>query len=421
MKSRASDCRSVRRTNKGRASLWALALGLGLTCWASLGQAQTIRIVKAGAQQIPIDLSEMRGADSRLGNAFLATVAEDLKRSGWFSIARSGEGAVAVQGEIQVAVASLKVNCSVYHSATRSPYMSKDYRDAADRVRRLAHQVADDIVFAVKKVPGIASSRIALVGRRGGRKDLYICDADGQNMTALTQNESSCLSLNWDPSGQRLVYTSFRSGYPDVYLLDISSHARKRLSGFPGLNSGADISPDGQTVALVLSKDGNPDVYLLDMGSCKLKGRVTQTKRDAEASPSWSPDGRSLVFVSDRSGSPQLFMASVSGGTARQLTFRGRENVSPDWGPDGRIVCSRRVEGAYQLVVIDPVAGTEEQLTTEYCDHEDPSWAPDGRHLVYTRTERYRSTVYVLDSLGGSSIRLTNIDAEWMSPAWSPK
>jgi TolB protein len=173
-------------------------------------------------------------------------------------------------------------------------------------------------------------------------------------------------------------------------------------------------------MVLTLSKDGNPDLYVMDLRSRNLT-RLTRTQHAAEASPTWSPDGRQIAFVSDRSGSPHVYTVSVRGGRQQRITFQGRENVTPDWGPDGRLVCSSRRSGRYQVCVVDPREGSEEQVTSDYVDHESPSWAPDARHIVYTRTEGHASDVYVLDTLGDPPIRLTTLQGDWHSPDWSPR
>jgi len=186
------------------------------------------------------------------------------------------------------------------------------------------------------------------------------------------------------------------------------------------VNAGAAISPDGRLMALTLSKDGNPELYIKNLGSGKLT-RLTKTGTAAEASPTWSPDGKKIAFVSDSSGSPQIYIVSSRGGKARRVTHRGNENVSPDWGPDGRIAFSSKRSGRYQICVMDPERHTEEQLTSDYVDHEQPSWAPDGRHIAYARTEGYVSDVYILDTMGDAPLRLTRLKGNWYAPAWSPK
>ena len=170
----------------------------------------------------------------------------------------------------------------------------------------------------------------------------------------------------------------------------------------------------------MLSKDGNPELYVRHLDGDRLT-RLTRTAYAAEASPSWSPDGKQIVFVSDRSGSPQLYVVGHTGGQARRVSFRGSENVAPDWGPSGSIACSSRRGGRYQICTVDLVSGEKRQLTSGDADYEDPSWAPDGRHIVCARTSGFHSDLYVLDVLGDPPLRLTNLAGEWYCPAWSPK
>jgi TolB protein len=236
----------------------------------------------------------------------------------------------------------------------------------------------------------------------------------------VTHQGAVCLSPNWWPDGSALVYTSFHDDYPDVYRIDLLNKRRTKLAGFPGLNTGADVSPDGRSMALILSKDGNPELYVMDLNSRRVT-RLTRSPHAAEASPSWSPDGRQIVFVSDSSGSPQVYVVGRSGQAPVRISLRGRENVAPDWGPDGRIAYSSRQQGRYQIVVYDPASRKSVQLTNEYVDHEDPSWAPDGRHIVYVRTVRYHSDLYLLDTMGDASVRLTTLKGDWYSPACSAR
>jgi Tol biopolymer transport system component len=71
--------------------------------------------------------------------------------------------------------------------------------------------------------------------------------------------------------------------------------------------------------------------------------------------------------------------------------------------------------------VIDPKSLQIKQLVQDYADFEDPSWAPDGRHIACSRTERYRSKVYILDTGGDPPVALTDYKGDWYSPAWSPR
>jgi TolB protein len=159
-------------------------------------------------------------------------------------------------------------------------------------------------------------------------------------------------------------------------------------------------------------------LYVKDLDSGVLS-RFTSTPYAAEASPTWSPDGRQLAFVSDRSGRPQVYVKALLAKTDVRLTYEGNENVAPDWGVDGRIAYSSGRGGVYEICIYDPRTRRHTQLTRGGADWEDPSWAPDGRHLVCTRTSGYRSSLYILDVLGDSPLRLKASEGDWYSPDWA--
>ena len=376
-------------------------------------------VKKRGEGKRQIDLSDFGKGKAKSCDLFVATLGGDLERSGWLTVTRGGTGAIRLLGSCVESGGSLRVGCDLVNRTTGKPYFNRKYSESVTGARRMAHKVADDIVFAVMGKKGIASTRIAMIRAVNGKKDLYYCDADGGSLAQVTRQGAICLDPSWRPDGKSILYTSFHNGYPDVYDIDLVSGRRKRISGFSGLNSGAEVSPDGKSIVLTLSKDGNPDLYVMNSRDRRLT-RITETKRAVEASPSWSPDGKEIVFVSDRSGRPHLYIAGRSGGRARRLTFRGSQNVSPNWGPDGRVVYSSRREGRYQLCVVNPSGGAAPiQLTRDYVDHEDPSWAPDARHIVYSRTLNYSAAVYVLDTRGDPEVRLTKPGGDWYSPSWS--
>jgi TolB protein len=387
----------------------------------SAALSEDITIIKPGSGgKIALSLTGMRVGGSDAEKLFYDTLKRDLTRSGWFAVVEKPTATVMVAGSCTQNGGRLSAACVAKNSSTGKRYLSRTYTETPGQARRLGHTVADAIVEAVKRVPGIASTRIVLIGSKGGKKDLFVCGADGADMVQLTRDGAPCLSPAWSPDAASLFYTSFHRGFPDVYQVTLATGTRTRVASYPGINAGADVSPDGKSLALALSKDGNPELYVRNLRSGQLK-RLTKSKFAAEASPTWSPDGNQIAFVSDSTGSPQIYVISSSGGKARRVTFRGSENVSPDWGPDGRITYSSRRQGRYHICVLNPKKRTETQVTADYVDHENPSWGPDSRHIVYTRTEGYRADVYILDTQGDAQVRLTQFQGDWYSPSWAPR
>lgn len=395
------------------------AVSMVLALGAGSASAQ-VRVTKGAGSKTYLDWTGLRTAQTAAGATFRKTLDEDLVRSGWFLPAPAGRGEFVVQGSCDDSGAQLDAKCMVYETATRRNCLGKSYTAASGDARRLAHQMANDIISAVTGKKGLFSGRLAVIGNRSGKKEIYLCDPDGQNVIQLTHDNSISLAPKWGPDGRTLVYTSYLKRYPDVYLIDVSSGSRKRIAGYPGLNTGPEISPNGREVALILSKDGNPDLYIKRLDSDQLT-RVTKTLRAAEASPSWSPDGSQIVYVSDQAGTPQLYIVSRDGGAPRRMTSRNLENVAPDWGANGLITFSTRVGGRYQVCALDPASGQITQLTSDGADYEDPCWAPDGRHIACSRTVGYRAAIYLLDTLGDPPVALLEIKGDWYSPSWTSK
>ncbi|TFH18343.1 MAG: hypothetical protein E4H02_00010 [Lentisphaerales bacterium] len=397
----------------------AAMLMAGIACD---GQAETIAIRKRGAQKSLINIAGLTVDESRFSAACRAVLTADLERSGWFTVSPPDTAAFAVVGNFGEMDGNVFGRCVVTDRTKDKVVLKESFRRPVNEFRKLAHELADAIVFAARGVPGIASSRIAMIGTLSEAKEIYVCDSDGHNMTRVTHDRSISVSPRWNPNGHEIVYTSFRTSFPYIYAIDVRTDPPKRtqLTKFPGLNMSAAISPDSREMALSLSKDGNPDLYRMRLGSTDLT-RLTRTPNAAEASPSWSPDGKYLVFVSDTPGRPHLYICDRNGDSLRRITFEGSENVAPAWSAGGTIAYASRREGRYQICLIDPDSGEEICLTRDNADHEDPTWAPDGRHIAYVRTQNYRSDVYILDTMGDAEIRLTPDKGDWYSPSWSAR
>lgn len=389
-----------------------------IVLWSMVGMAQDVIIRKTTSAKLTVDLSGLSAGGSA-GAIFLKTVDEDLKRSGWVVPSRAGS-AYGAGGVLAAAGNGLRIPLVVQNNGTHQTLFNQSVGiDNADP-KRLGHRVSDAILQAVTGRRGLAGCRLVLIGSSGRGKELFVCDADGANLTPLTSDGSIVLAPTWGPSGDQILYSSFRRGFADCYLLDLRTGKTHMVAQYSGMNMAGDLSPNGQDAALVLSKDGNPELYIKNLASGGLT-RMTQSRNVGEASPSWSPDGSQIVYVSDAAGvsSPQLYLISRGGGP-RRLTTRGSQNVGPDWGANNLIAYSSRQGGRYALMVYDPALQEHRVIAQDGGDYEDPSWAPDGRHIFCSRTEGYRSSIYLLDIMGDPPLKLALPVGNWRSPACSP-
>lgn len=332
----------------------------------------------------------------------------DLQASGLFTIVSSG-ASYSVEGS----ASNSSVDCNVFAadaSKVLSPSGSGDYR-------RAAHKVADQIIAKLTGKKGFASTRIAFISDKSGKKELYVIDYDGGNPQRFTSDKVLAVCPNFSKSGSRIAYTSYHAGNPDGYIVDYPGGGRQRVAAFPGLNSGLSFSPSGSKIALTLSKDGNPELYTMSDGGGDLK-RLTRT-RWGEASPSWSPDGSEIVYAADPTGRPQLYIVSAQGGAPRKITSSPAYNTEPNWSSEsGKIAYSSGGGRDFAISVMDPSTGRAEEIYSNG-NCEDPSWAPDGRHLVFTRTVGYHSDLYILDTVTKEAVQLTRNFGNCTEPTWS--
>ena len=107
----------------------------------------------------------------------------------------------------------------------------------------------------------------------------------------------------------------------------------------------------------------------------------------------FSPDASRVVFtvadpVKGTSRARAIWMLDVATGTARQLTFSGRNDSSPRWAPDGRSIAflSDR-DGPAQLYRLDMRGGEAEKLTDRKDAIRAFRWSPDGRRIALLMPE----------------------------------
>ena len=408
----------------------ALAL---LACAAAIApaaaRAQGAPIVVSG-EAIPkgkqsLSMGALKGDGSDAARLFLQVLRRDLELSGWFVPTDNPGGNVSLGGSVRTSVSGLSAAVTAaWMAGTRTRTWSKDATTAG--VRDAAHAVADSIVSDVAGKRPMASSRILFVGRRAGAEapEIYACDADGGRPSAVTSDRRLCLSPNWNPGANSFLYTTWLTGTPAVMQVDLGAGKRSYVSTQPGMNQSAVKNPRTGTVAIVLSRAGMVDLYLVDPATRRVLDRLTRS-RESEASPAWSPDGSSLAYVSDAGGVPRIYTMEMASRQPRRLVFDGsiRENVAPEWGPDGRIAFCGRSGGRYRIYVVDPAKSPVVPAAVspeDGTDYEDPSWAPDGRHIVCTRTAGRQRFLVVLDTLGDPPRNIPMpIAGDWYLPSWS--
>jgi TolB protein len=415
---------------------------LVLAAWAGIAGAQSgsdlqpeerVVITDTGVSKIRLVFEDfLRGTGTTVGDvrSVQNVTATDLDYSGYFTlfaIPRMAAGdtlgalpaQALVRGEVRIAAGEIVLRGSLESLPARALIFGREYRTSPENFREAAHRFADDIVLYLTGEAGISRTRIAFISDRGGHKEVFVVDYDGNGPRPVTRNGTINLSPDWSPDGSTLTYVSYKGGDPDLYTVDLAGSKERLLIGGKGVQGAPAYSPDGSLVAYGNTEGGQSEIYVSDL-SGRNRRRVARSS-GINTSPTWSPDARRLAFTSDRSGTPQVYVMEADGTGLRRMTFEGKWNDQADWSPKGdRLVYASRRDGLFRICVVDASGlGGERQITRGPGSDEHPRWAPDGRHVVFSSTRGGAKGLYVLDVDNGVVRSLLTGGGNNSAPAWS--
>ena len=215
--------------------------------------------------------------------------------------------------------------------------------------------------------------------RPGTSADIWVADADGRNLTQVTNNPATDSQASWLPEGDKLAFLSDRDN--------------KHLMLW--------------TISLATGKE-EP---LLDLGEGIQYAQL-------------SPDGQQVVFNFSQNGATNVWIAAVKGGERRQLTFDNQLMGFPCWSLDGNLIAfeMQRGENAY-LMVIPSTGGQPTQFTFDHGKSWPHSWSHDGDKIAFAGQRDGVWNVYWISRSTRSQKQLTSytkLNAFVRYPAWSP-
>jgi TolB protein len=365
------------------------------------------------------------------------TVRDDLAFSGYFDVIdpalyplvetspeASPDAAWASLGADDVVVGRLTappgridLRTKLGTTAPATTLFDRRYGGPPDLARRVAHQLADDIVQQLTGQPGIALTWIAFVSKHGKGKEIYMMDYDGQRVRRITTTGSINLMPTWSPVAQRLAFMSWRTGAPAIDILESDGRVARAQTAGGTMNIAPDWSPDGRRIVYASNATGNSDIFILDLAAGR-SVRLTSSPA-IDTSPTFSPNGREIAFTSDRSGSPQIYVMDAEGLNARRLAGGDEYADAAAWSPKGdKIAYASRIEGRFDIVVVDVTTSEATRLTHGEGNNENPRWSPDGRHLVFASSRAGSYDLYTMRADGSDVRRLTK-GGECETPDWS--
>ena len=201
---------------------------------------------------------------------------------------------------------------------------------------------------------------------------------------------------------------------------------RRRITGGGTDHDHPVFTPDGRWIVCAAGAFGNQDIYLLDRRG-RFARRLTNDPGN-ETPASFTPDGIRLAYCAQAGPATAdetraktapweiLTLDLVPGAKPERLLGDGRSSFKqPDYSPDGRRMAyfsNERSPGTFHLFVLDLESRERTEITAEPNRIDcHPAWAPDGRRLAfhaYEGIDSDRANIYVIDTLDGAVVRLTD-------------
>lgn len=263
--------------------------------------------------------------------------------------------------------------------------------------------------------------KIVFTSSRDGNAEIYSVNADGTELTRLTNNTTHDESAVWSPDGHRIAFTSGTGLDRELRVMNadgsnIVHHALPHGVYDPSW------SPDGTRITYSALSDGSANIWTVDAdGGWPV---LLFSLPGWEGHPSWAPDGTKLAVVSDWFAYDfveDVLLVDPDGAGFAPLTdiniFDRLDYLSPSWSPDSArlgLTLSREI-GIDQYITYVGVINRDGTGLTPLISGWNGSWSPDGTMIVFTSTNAGASDVswVNVDGSAWGTIITDGYDPDW--------
>jgi TolB protein len=224
--------------------------------------------------------------------------------------------------------------------------------------------------------------------RRTTGNHIWVGDADGKNLTQITNNPRGEAQANWLPGDDKVAFLS-ENDEKRLVLWTVSIVTGKQE---PLLDLGegityAVLAPDGNHVAYNYIQNGVINVWVASVHDGQRKQLTFEDEMGGF--PCWSSDGQWVAYERKRGRNDYLMLVSSKGGQPLQLVSDDGKSWPHDFSPDSKeIVFAGQRDGIWNIYTISISTKVQKQLTN-YSQTNSfvryPAWSSD--RIVYEYAE----------------------------------
>ncbi len=227
--------------------------------------------------------------------------------------------------------------------------------------------------------------------------EFYTMNADGSNVTQITNTKFNEYEGTWRPDGQKIGFLSSESGSSQLWEMNPDGSGRKQISDIEGGLNGFKYAPDQSKIIFIKDVKVAPDVHDIYPDLPKASGRIVNDLMYRH----WDHwvDAMSHIFVADYDGNAVTNAIDIMKDEPYEspnAPFGGMEQIN--WSPDSKTIaytCRKKVGKAYSISTNSDIYlyNTETKETVNISDgmmgyDVSPIYSPDGSMIAWESMER---------------------------------
>jgi Tol biopolymer transport system component/DNA-binding winged helix-turn-helix (wHTH) protein len=179
------------------------------------------------------------------------------------------------------------------------------------------------------------------------RQDLLYPQAAAVKLLSSTREQDDA---QYSPDGQHIAFGSNRAGSAEIWMSDADGNNLVQLSKFKGASGTPRWSPDSRKIVFDSHRSGHFAIYIVDISERAPRKLVINLRKDVSA-PNWSRDGKWIYFRSYEVMGHKMYRCAAAGGDAVLLSTQPDE-ISPQESYDGDVLyfAARNVNTGLRMI-----------------------------------------------------------------------